>query len=202
MGRSRSNNSVTPYSRDYRRPPRWSMGLPPRKPQSRWRRFVARALDPIFYLKAVIVISSTALIVLPLGADAVNAVLKPARNADYACRILSVIDGDTLSIWCTGRGIERARLIGFDAPELFSPGCAAEFLAAQRATWALRGMIFQARAIDISVEGRDRYDRMLVTLRLDGRAVARRMIAEGHAREYDGGQRQGWCGQRVPRPNA
>lgn len=200
--RRRRGNTVIPYSRDYRRAPRWGMGLPPRKPQSHWCSFVARALDPVFYLKAVIAVGALALIVLPLGADAVNAALKPAWNGDNSCRIMSVIDGDTLSIWCTDRGIERARLIGLDAPELFSPGCGSEFLAAQRATWALRGMIFQARAINIGIEGRDRYDRLLVTLSLDGRAGARQMIARGHAREYDGGQRQSWCEDGSPRSNA
>lgn len=170
------------------------MGLPPRKPRSRWRRFVDRVLDPVFYLKVVILISGAALIILPLGADAINAALKPARNGETACRILSVIDGDTLSIWCAGRGIERARLTGFDAPELFSPGCASEVVAAQRATWALRGMIFAADRIEIGLEGIDRYDRALVSLRLDGASAARRMIDQGHARPYDGGKRQGWCG--------
>ncbi len=186
-------NTVTPYSRNYRRPPRWGMGLPPRRPTSRWRRIMERVLDPVVYLRAVIGICAVALVVLPLGADVVNATMKPVRDGEGTCRILSVIDGDTLSVWCTGRGMERARLMGFDAPELFSPGCASELLAAQAATWALRGLIFDARQIDIGFDGRDRYDRALVTLRLDGASVARAMIAQGHGRAYGGGRRDGWC---------
>ncbi len=177
------------------------MGLPPRRPPSRWRRIVGRLVDPALYLKAVIVLCTLALVVLPLGADAVNAALKPARSADGSCRILSVIDGDTISLWCGGRGVERARLVGFDTPELFSPGCGSEFVAAQRATWALRGMIFQSASIDIIIEGQDRYDRALVTLKLDGRSVASQMIAAGHARAYDGGRRQGWCRDAAARSN-
>jgi micrococcal nuclease len=169
------------------------MGLPPRRPNSRWRRLLERIFDPMFYLRAVIGICAVALVVLPLVADAVNAALKPARFGNGTCRILSVIDGDTLSVWCTDRGVERARLVGFDAPELFSPGCASELVAAQTATWALRGLIFGARETDIGFEGRDRYDRALVTLRLDGTSVARRMIKDGHGRAYNGGQRDGWC---------
>jgi endonuclease YncB( thermonuclease family) len=151
-------------------------------------------MDPVFYLKAVIAIAALGLVVLPLGADAVNAVLKPVRGDAGACRVLSVIDGDTLSIWCAETGIQRARLTGFDTPELFSPGCASEFLAAQRATWALRGLIFSADRVAISIRGRDRYDRALASLRIEGSDVAARMIAMGHARAYQGGVRQGWCG--------
>jgi micrococcal nuclease len=193
LARRRGGSKIFPYSRAHRRPSRWGVGLPPRKPQSRWRRFVGRVLDPVFYLKAVILVSSAALIVLPLGADAINAALKPARNDKTACRILSVIDGDTLSIWCAGQGVQRARLTGFDAPELFSPRCTSELIAAQHATWALRGLIFDASTVDIAFEGRDRYGRALVMMRLDGKPVAVRMIDAGHGRAYGGGHRDGWC---------
>ncbi len=193
MAKRRARTTVTPFSRDYRRPPRWGMGLPPRRPRSRWGRAVGRILDPIFYLKAVMALCALALVVLPLGADAVNAALKPARQGNGTCRILSVIDGDTVSLWCPARGVERARLMGFDAPELFSPACASEFVAAQRATWALRGLIFAADKVEIGFDGRDRYDRALVTLRLDGTSVARAMIAGGNGRAYDGGRREAWC---------
>ncbi len=186
--------NVTPFSRDYRTPPRFGMGLPPGRPGSRWRRLLARILDPVFYLKAVMAFSTLALIILPLGADAINAALRPARSGAGDCRVLSVIDGDTISLWCARRGIERARLTGFDTPEFYSPGCASELLAAQQATWALRALIFRAATVEIGFEGRDRYGRALVALRLDGRSVAQHMIAAGHARPYQGGPRQSWCG--------
>jgi endonuclease YncB( thermonuclease family) len=189
----RRKNNVTPFSRDYRRPPRWSM-VPAPPPPGRLRRWLRRMADPRFYLRAVIVVASVGLLVLPLGADAVNALARPVAGPDGHCRILSVVDGDTVSLWCHAGGLKRARLTGFDAPELYSPGCISELIAAQRATWALRWMIFQADTRRIVPKGRDRYDRALVEIWVDGVPIATRMVADGHARAYAGGKRGGWCG--------
>lgn len=129
------------------------------------------------------------------------------RPADLAepsaprCRILSVADGDTLRVECPGRGVEPARLVGFDTPELFSPRCATEKSAAERARRALSAMIGAADDVAFVREGEDRYGRGLVRLYLDGKPVSRAMIDAGHARPYNGGSRGGWCGQgQTPRP--
>ena len=42
-------------------------------------------------------------------------------------------------------------------------------------------------------EGRDRYDRRLAALSLDGEPASRAMVRAGLARAYDGGRRDGWC---------
>jgi micrococcal nuclease len=181
MAPRRRGINATPFGRDYRRPVSW------------WRRLWSRILDPLFYLRAVIVAASVALLVLPLGADLVNAALKPVNSRQGACRVLSVIDGDTVSLWCEAKGVGRARLTGFDAPELFSPSCLSELVAAQKATWALRLAIFGANRVDVDFKGQDRYRRDLVEMRLDGVPAARQMIAKGHGRTYDGGKRLGWC---------
>lgn len=110
------------------------------------------------------------------------------------CRILSVTDGDTLNIHCPARGTERARLPGFDTPELFSPRCASEYRAALRGRQALSRMIRAADDISVVREGRDRYGRGLFGLYLDGEPASRTMIDAGHARPYDRGSRRGWCG--------
>lgn len=159
--------------------------------QTRRRRW--RLADPRFYLGAAVVIASVAVIVLPAISDAAFAVVRPAAADAGACRIYQVIDGDTVRMWCTVSGHGRARLSGFDAPELFSPACASEFVAAARAQWALRLALWQARKVTLAPAGRDRYGRALVAAVLDGEPLARRMIAAGHARPYGGGQRQGWC---------
>jgi micrococcal nuclease len=153
----------------------------------------ARIADPVFYLKLVMITAGLGLIVLPYGADMVTAALKSVRSDAGICRVLVVVDGDTVKLVCSGRGVETARLMGFDAPEKFSPRCVAELVAAERATWALRGMIFHAKALALDRDGTDRYGRALVHLRLDGVDVARRMIREGYGRAYAGGLRGGWC---------
>jgi hypothetical protein len=64
--------------------------------------------------------------------------MKPVQAATGDCRIIRVVDGDTVTLMCAEDGMQSARLLGFDTPEKFSPQCTAEFLAAERAGWALR----------------------------------------------------------------
>jgi micrococcal nuclease len=164
-----------------------------RQPPQRTRAWWQRIADPTFYLKAVILLAGFGLIILPYGADAVNAVLKPVEGEAGTCRVLVVVDGDTVKLICPDSGAETARLIGFDAPEKFSPRCMGELVAAEKATWALRGMIFEADRLAVRREGQDRYGRALIRLSLDDKDVAGRMIKAGHGRAYSGGLRGGWC---------
>jgi len=110
-----------------------------------------------------------------------------------ACRVVRVIDGDTVRIYCPGRGFDLARLIGFDTPEVFSPRCFGEWWAGTKASWALSRHLWTADEVKIVLSGTDRYDRRLATLFVDGRNIAPTMIADGHARPYAGGRREGWC---------
>lgn len=139
---------------------------------------------------------------LPLGSDWPPAVdirqpiratinVSPGR-AD--CRVVRVIDGDTVDLDCAGAGALRARLLGFDTPEVFSPACAAELALGTQATRALERRIRASGDMRIDLGGSDRYGRRLARLSLDGRDVAGPMIAEGLARPYDGGRRLSWCG--------
>jgi micrococcal nuclease len=184
---------VTSFSRDRRRPPRWSMGLPPRRPPGRLTRVLQRLVNPIFYLKLVMGLGLLGLFVVPSLADLVNAATKSVQSAEGTCRILRVIDGDTVSLMCPEEGMQSARLLGFDTPEKYSPKCVAEFVAAERATWALRTLIQKADRLKVTHDGRDQYGRALIRLELDGQDVADRMIRSGHARSYGGGPRGSWC---------
>lgn len=186
-------HNVIPYSGSYRRPPRWGMGLPPRRPEGRITRALRRVLNPLVYLKAVIVLALLGLVILPYGTDLVTAATKTAVAPDGDCRVLTVVDGDTVTLACAGRGVERVRLLGLDAPEKYSPQCAAEIVAAERATWALRLMLVQAERLELTRDGEDRYGRTLGRLAADGEDVARQMIRGGHARAYGGGLRGSWC---------
>lgn len=114
-------------------------------------------------------------------------------SARSDCSMTSVVDGDTVRVYCPGQGSDTARLMGFDAPEVFSPGCAGELWAGTRATWALQRQVWLADKVALAFRGRDRYDRRLAVLRVDGTNVARLMIEAGHARPYSGGRRRSWC---------
>ncbi len=168
-----------------RRPVVWGNGgawrAPPRRRSSR-----ALPLRGIGYFVAAV----GALLLIPAAVDTGRGALMPRSG----CRLAHVIDGDTVALWCPGQGFVDARLLGFDTPEVFSPRCPQEWVAGMDATWGLRTRIWTAGEVRFVLEGRDRYDRRLARLWLDGRDVAASMIADGHARPYDGGRRAGWCG--------
>jgi endonuclease YncB( thermonuclease family) len=170
-------NTVTPFSRDYRRPPKWGMGLPPRRPRRGTRR--AR-----LGLVAVLV-----LLLGPRAGDVVNA----GVTATDGCRIYGIVDGDTVRMHCPGSGRGATRLTGFDTPE-FDAACPRELVMAYLATQALRLELWRAGAIAVAERGRDRYGRRLARVEVDGVPLARRMVDTGFARAYDGGARPGWCG--------
>lgn len=106
---------------------------------------------------------------------------------------IRVTDGDTIRL-----GEERIRILGLDAPELHGR-CREERRLAARARDRLAELI-GARGIAIErVRRKDRYGRTLATVRAGGVDVAMVLIAEGLARPYEGGRRDGWCGYPVPR---
>jgi endonuclease YncB( thermonuclease family) len=114
------------------------------------------------------------------------------RPMSGGCRIDYVIDGDTVDLACPGRGTVRARIIGYDSPELYSPGCPEERAAAERARQALDGLA-RLRPVEVAFLGTDRYGRDLVDMRLGGQRVATAMVGAGHGRRYLGAARGGWC---------
>ena len=119
----------------------------------------------------------------------------------YRCRLLDVIDGDTVELEVElgfhARLTVRVRLDGHDTPELrgktFDERCTAHDALAMVAQWCA------ARADRIIVrtvrDGRDKFGRLLATLidQDSGDTVQQALIEAGLARPYDGqSKRQPW----------
>ena len=119
--------------------------------------------------------------------------LPGSSRAEDSCRVSRVIDGDTVVLTCTGSGVQRARLMGFDTPEVFSPRCAAERAKGMEATRYLRRLLARADTVTFAFRGTDRYGRSLTQMRIDGKNVAGTMVAAGLAVRYSGGKRINWC---------
>ena len=117
----------------------------------------------------------------------------PSRDSPR-CAITDVVDGDTVRMRC-GTGAEGSvRLVGFDTPETFRPGCAAEAALGQRAKEYLEVRLRRASVIRPEVKGKDKYQRTLVRLELDGRALEDIMVGAGLAKAYSGRtKRPDWC---------
>ena len=168
---------VVPLDRT-RRKRHWSLGDPPKPPRRKclWGRW-------LFW--------SVYLSYLEFGT--LGDVAMGLAKGTTDCKVVAVVDGDTITAWCGGTDFQRVRLTGFDTPEIFSPKCNSERWRGLRATVALKGRLWAAGNIALYPSGRDRYDRLLARMTVDGVSVGNDLIARGLARPYVGGIRRGWC---------
>ena len=113
----------------------------------------------------------------------------------FAALVLSVTDGDTfrarIPVWDNVEVVTAVRIRGIDTPEIKGK-CPAEKAAAlaakARLTELLNGPV-QLLHVDP-----DKYaGRVDADVTVNGQSVAAVLIAEGLARPYTGGARQGWC---------
>ena len=140
-------------------------------------------MDPISFAYSVILVG---------GLTQIANWLAPYDNLTAeGCTLNYVYDGDTVALDC---GSERitARVLGLDAPEAKSPQCDAELEHAARATARLRELS-RSGPLTFSGHARDKYRRLLVTMKVDGKDVADTMIQDGFAVRYAGGARIDWC---------
>jgi len=96
--------------------------------------------------------------------------------------VTRVVDGDTLEVDLDGV-TEKVRLLGIDTPEFSSKDC-----YAQEATDYIEGLDLVQEVtltIDVLNDDRDRYDRLLRYVELDGLDINKKMIRDGYALYYD-----------------
>lgn len=156
----------------------------------RWRRLGAGLPAALIWVAALAALSGGYAALAPVVDDWRSAM----RPMMQDCRVLRVLDGDTVDLFCPGQGGLRARIVGYDSPELFSPRCESERAAAVQATRVLGTWIKHATSVEVAVLGHDRYGRTLVDMRLSGQRVAQGMVDAGYGRRYFGHVRGGWCG--------
>lgn len=99
-----------------------------------------------------------------------------------------IVDGDT--IWLNGQNL---RMKDYDTPEPSTAICggAAEVALAKRASARLRELL-NANSWTVETFGKDRYGRILATIRVDGMDVGDILILEGLARRWPDGH-EWWC---------
>ena len=92
-------------------------------------------------------------------------------------KVVSIADGDTLTIVDSDKKQHRIRLAEIDAPEHGQPW-------GNRAKEALADKVF-GKEVDIEVVDADRYHRLVGRVHLeDGRDINREMVRQGHAWVY------------------
>ena len=107
------------------------------------------------------------------------------------CVLDYVYDGDTVALDCVSER-QTARLVGFDTAETKEARCPEEAAHGAKATQRLRALATTGLPT-FSGQGRDKYGRLLVVMRVDGIDVSKPLIAEGLAVAYRGGSRINWC---------
>jgi endonuclease YncB( thermonuclease family) len=115
----------------------------------------------------------------------------------HSADVVRVIDGDTFEarvhLWPGLDMSTRVRLRGIDAPEMKS-ACAEEPRMAEAAGEALRALLADGDVVIFNI-GPDKYNGRVVADAATRRtpSVAGALLASGHARQYQGGRRTGWC---------
>lgn len=116
---------------------------------------------------------------VPYRAAAVLAMLLHAAacwSADFAGRIVGVVDGDTVDLLSPSKEVHRIRLAGIDAPEKGQPFGA----PAKR---ALSDLVFN-RQVVVSVSKHDRYGRLVGKVLVAGVDANLQMVRNGFAWHY------------------
>jgi micrococcal nuclease len=104
-----------------------------------------------------------------------SAAAEPRQAGRLTGRVVSVHDGDTLTVLVDGRQV-KVRLQGIDAPELGQA-------YGQAAKRRLSDLAF-GQAAEIEGGGRDRWGRTLGTVTVNGKRLAETMISDGLAWHY------------------
>jgi endonuclease YncB( thermonuclease family) len=110
--------------------------------------------------------------------------------------VVAVTDGDTfkgrIEVWPGIDVVTAVRVAGIDTPELKGK-CASEKATALAAKARLAELL-SAGPVTVEQVQLDKYaGRVDAVVRVAGKLVADTLVAEGLARKYTGGTRQGWC---------
>jgi len=115
------------------------------------------------------------------GCDDGGAALRAPDGRSLSGRVVSVADGDTVRVRLGSGRTERVRYIGIDTPETQKPDAPAE-------CYGDRARAFNARLVDdryvrleLDVEERDRYGRLLAYVYAGGTFVNAELVRAGYA---------------------
>jgi micrococcal nuclease len=96
--------------------------------------------------------------------------------------LVRVVDGDTIWVSMPDGREEKVRYIGIDAPELADGETSAEYLADDASARNARLLGSGALELELDIEERDPYGRLLAYVWAGGLFVNERLVLEGYAR--------------------
>ncbi|MFN2488788.1 MAG: thermonuclease family protein [Actinomycetota bacterium] len=104
------------------------------------------------------------------------------RPGDVAL-VLRAVDGDTIEVSIRGRSID-VRLIGIDTPESVHPLQPVECFGKAASAFTAARLEGERVRLTYDVERRDRYERTLGYVFLNGKLFNETLVAQGHAQVY------------------
>ena len=104
------------------------------------------------------------------------AILLPLYLFALSGKVVSIHDGDTITILTQEKQQVKVRLYGIDAPEKKQP-------YGQKSKQFLSNLI-AGRSVEIQEKGKDRYKRVLGIVYLDGQDINEQMVLNGYAWAY------------------
>ena len=156
-----------------------------------------KSINRIF-IAAVFVISCAAVCSVHSATKRVKAPSKNVVHHPVNAEVTYILDGDTFSARVMlEEGMEisvRVRFMNIDAPEM-NGMCESEIIAAHASRDRLEELIPVGSRVVLTGVKDDKYLGRIDAFVADGRGrdVGDIMVAEGFARIYGGGKRDGWC---------
>ncbi|MEP6625916.1 MAG: thermonuclease family protein [Acidimicrobiia bacterium] len=128
-----------------------------------------------------IVIAATSVAGWWLGRLGPGASTNSATGARFAARVTETVDGDTVHVQ-TARGPDTVRLLGINTPETHHPTKPVECYGPEASAYAEQRLTGRAVQLELDVEHRDIYGRLLAYIILDGRRFNDELLEQGYAR--------------------
>ncbi|WP_338754197.1 thermonuclease family protein [Bacillus sp. FJAT-52991] len=105
-----------------------------------------------------------------------------AEHGEIKGTVSYVVDGDTIDVLLPDNTTERVRMILVDTPETKHPRLGVQPFGPEASAYTKELLTNKEVELEVDVQERDQYGRMLAYVWLDGQLVNEQLIAEGLAR--------------------
>jgi micrococcal nuclease len=102
--------------------------------------------------------------------------------AEVPATVVSAVDGDTVVARLASGATETVRLLGIDTPETVHPDRGVECYGPEASARTRTALVGRRVVLELDVEDRDAYGRLLAYIRVDGRRVNDDLVRAGFAR--------------------
>ena len=99
----------------------------------------------------------------------------------FAARVTETVDGDTVHVMSVS-GPDTVRLLGINTPETHHPTKGLECFGPEASAYTERALTGRQVELELDVEHRDKYGRLLAYIWLDGRRFNDDLLRRGYAR--------------------